>query len=394
MSAGDLTAYVDAVRTLWPEGPEPRLARRGESSPGRPRWLVVPNAEHPRMLVPDHPAAASSALLRFSSALGAGERLRRIAMSGVVRASGGAALRSRLEAGSANGSVLTALGESMGTELRCSLTLGSARANRKPVLQLFDERGTSVAFAKVGLTEHARADVRTEHDNLLTLAEHRLSDVVEVPRALGFHEWHGHPVLSMTPLPTPAHERRLTRPTELFEVMERFARRFDGGTVTLPEVPLWGSLSGRLDEISDDDTRDQLRTAMTRLADQAASTPVPVGAWHGDWAPWNMSRSRGRIRLWDWERFATGVPVGFDRCHFGLNAAFADHGVNAASARLGVALGGFTDGAPGTADHAVVGLYLVGILHRYLRGADALPRQVQERVEVLGELLQSWLRMP
>ena len=45
---------------------------------------------------------------------------------------------------------------------------------------------------------------------------------------------------------------------------------------------------------------------------------VSFGAWHGDWAPWNMAAHDGRVMLWDWERFETDVPVGFDALHFEL----------------------------------------------------------------------------
>ena len=391
MSPGDLAAYVEAVRTLWPEGPDPKLARRGASSTGRPGWLVAPHPERPRMLVPDHPAAASAAMWRFSSALGPEERIKRVALGAGLRATRGRVHRGRLEAGSVDGSLLQDLSASAGTDLLCSLTLGTARANRKPVLQLFDDRGKAVAFAKVGSTERAMGDVRTEHRNLLALAEARLPERFEIPRALALHEWRGLPTLVMTELRTPLLERRLVESAELLEAMDGFARTFDAGTVPLPDVPLWATLTDGLDDVADAETRNELETAMKRLGDQAADTTVTVGAWHGDWAPWNMSRSRGRIQLWDWERFATGVPVGFDRCHFGINTALATDGVTPAAVRRGIGLGGFTGPRPGSADHAVVGLYLVAILHRYLAGDDEVPAQVQARVTVLREVLASWV---
>ncbi|MEV7907923.1 hypothetical protein, partial [Streptomyces anulatus] len=39
-------------------------------------------------------------------------------------------------------------------------------------------------------------------------------------------------------------------------------------------------------------------------------------AWHGDFSPWNIACARdGRLLVWDWERFGTGVPLGFDAVH-------------------------------------------------------------------------------
>ena len=66
--------------------------------------------------------------------------------------------------------------------------------------------------------------------------------------------------------------------------------------------------------------RDRLGEALERLRLAAADRPLPMGGWHGDWTPWNMSRRRGRLQLWDWERFETGVPRGLDRCHYAVNA--------------------------------------------------------------------------
>jgi hypothetical protein len=40
-----------------------------------------------------------------------------------------------------------------------------------------------------------------------------------------------------------------------------------------------------------------------------------LGAWHGDWAPWNMRKVGTEVQAWDWERFDTEVPYGVDAVH-------------------------------------------------------------------------------
>jgi hypothetical protein len=45
---------------------------------------------------------------------------------------------------------------------------------------------------------------------------------------------------------------------------------------------------------------------------------LTYGAWHGDWTPWNMAWRRDVLHVWDWERFAPAVPVGFDALHYAL----------------------------------------------------------------------------
>jgi hypothetical protein len=47
---------------------------------------------------------------------------------------------------------------------------------------------------------------------------------------------------------------------------------------------------------------------------------LTFGAWHGDWSPWNMASTASGLLVWDWERFASGVPLGFDALHYWLQS--------------------------------------------------------------------------
>ena len=51
-----------------------------------------------------------------------------------------------------------------------------------------------------------------------------------------------------------------------------------------------------------------------------------MGSWHGDLTPWNCASVDGAVLVWDWERFDTDVPVGFDLLHFSLQASLARPG--------------------------------------------------------------------
>ena len=61
------------------------------------------------------------------------------------------------------------------------------------------------------------------------------------------------------------------------------------------------------------------------LAKHAGDTAFRYGAWHGDWAPWNMANLADALLVWDWERFATGVPLGFDAVHHELQKRIQSH---------------------------------------------------------------------
>ena len=65
-----------------------------------------------------------------------------------------------------------------------------------------------------------------------------------------------------------------------------------------------------------DDTTAVLHRALASLDEAWGHEEIPFGSWHGDWMPWNLLRSGADLWVWDWERSATGVPVGLDAAHF------------------------------------------------------------------------------
>jgi hypothetical protein len=60
---------------------------------------------------------------------------------------------------------------------------------------------------------------------------------------------------------------------------------------------------------------------MADMQATAEATSLAFGSWHGDWTPWNMAFSGGRVLVWDWERFESGVPIGYDALHYQLQGA-------------------------------------------------------------------------
>lgn len=60
-----------------------------------------------------------------------------------------------------------------------------------------------------------------------------------------------------------------------------------------------------------------LRAALSAWV--AAAEPgaqLELGAWHGDWTPWNMAYDGAVLSVWDWERYQAGVPAGYDALHW------------------------------------------------------------------------------
>ncbi|PZG22285.1 hypothetical protein C1I98_36740 [Spongiactinospora gelatinilytica] len=175
------------------------------------------------------------------------------------------------------GSIEDHLGEVLGMPIRTVLHVRPARrANRKPILSAYGPDGLA-AYVKIGDTERTAKLVGDEARALRLVADLPLK-VVTAPTVLHHGSWRGLAVLAVSPLPVPRRHPRGTR--------------FAGHMV---------------------------RATVREIAELC---PGERYAWHGDLTPWNMAPAPdGRMLVWDWERFATGVPLGFDAVHFFLHRA-------------------------------------------------------------------------
>lgn len=161
----------------------------------------------------------------------------------------------------------------------------------------------------------------------------------------------------------------------------------------LAKMPLWDSMLARHASLGPSAARDRLGDALDALRD-TDTRPLAMGAWHGDWTPWNMSRRRGRLQLWDWERFETGVPLGLDRCHYAVNAVCRRDGVDLDSVMRGMDLAGIRNDRS-TDAHLVGAAYLATITCRYLVGAEGeLGGAIADRSLVMLDALCAWLGLP
>ena len=127
---------------------------------------------------------------------------------------------------------------------------------------------------------------------------------------------------------------------------------------------------------------------MDDLQPTADTTSLAFGSWHGDWTPWNMASSGRRVLVWDWERFESGVPIGYDAVHYQLQAAVERNSAGAQSAaEVALFTAPMTLGPlgvrPGSAVF-VAALYLVEIATRYVQDGAA------EAGARLGDV-SSWL---
>jgi hypothetical protein len=383
----------DVVALLWPAPASAQVGRPQDRSAGTvSEFVVVPGLDRPRLLVPlGSRRAAATALRRYSEP---GSRLARYRLEALALAMvtglGAKVMRDRVrivaDGPAALDSIETYLTAAIGRVVRLSLHIGPARANRKPVLQLLSDDGQVVGFVKVGVNDLTRRLVTAEAESLsyLRSASPTLS---QVPEVLHAGTWRGLEVLVQSPLPI--WEKRVPMaPGQLASAMLELATVDGVRTERLVSSSFWSGLSATLGDLADTPTVAQLREAFSAVTARAGEVEVALGAWHGDWTPWNCASVAGRILVWDWERFERGVPLGFDALHFDLQRAVVGRNADPRAAVADCIARAAELLAPfGTGEEAarVVALsYLMALATRYLQDGQA---EAGARLGVLGQWL-------
>lgn len=334
-SARSRLAYLEATEALlWPAS-DPS-ARAGDAV------CILPGPSTPRLLAPVSPRrAASSAVLRYSAQQGWLRRGAGIGLAVAVRL-GYPGRRSGYRRAHAPGpaSITAHLEQILGEPVSTSLSLSPDRANRKPVLQVFDRAGRTIAFAKIGASELSAQLVRNEGATLAELGGNELSAVV-VPRVLNLSSWRDMPVLVMSVLSTVSLRRVSNARLERAMLAICAIDAEPAGAAPLRRYA--DRLNARADEaatVARTDLVLRWRALFDAVVAEPATADVSWGSWHGDWTTWNCVASGRRVAVWDWERFAGGVPIGFDRLHHELNRT------------VGRSRSGFATAAPALVDAA------------------------------------------
>ncbi|MGX6602718.1 hypothetical protein ACWKSP_11350 [Micromonosporaceae bacterium Da 78-11] len=363
---------------------------RTDGSAGIPiaEYLVVPDARRPRLLVPSvSRRVAVAAVRRYAEPQSRTARLKRDAVVAAVRTGASSVLlRDRIRVtGPRSESIDGHLSEALGRELAVSVHIGPARANRKPVLQLISPDGDTFGFGKLGTGPLTRSLVQAETAALTALAGAGLTRLT-VPSVLHAGQWRGLEVLIQSALPVWLPRAPLSR-RRLVAAMLDIAgcRGYTAGP--LAGSGYWRELRARLAAVGDRPEGVALASAAELLVKRVGDITFRYGAWHGDWAPWNMANLADSLLVWDWERFATGVPLGFDAVHHELQKRIqstddAKNAVEETVCQSGELLTPF--GVSSEGREVTTLLYLVDLATRYLTDRQA---EAGARLGVLG----TWL---
>jgi hypothetical protein len=198
--------------------------------------------------------------------------------------------------------------------------------------------------------------------------------------------WGEHEVLVQSALPVWRPRVELTAP-RLASAMREVAMCCGMRRGPLRDSGYWSRLQTRLAAVAAHADGTALQRAAERIVAAAGRTELSYGSWHGDWSPWNMASVADAVLVWDWERFTTGVPIGFDALHHALQSGVSTGSATAAvtatlerSSELLLPFGVVQRQAV----EATALLYLVDLASRYVADRQA---EAGARLGVLG----SWL---
>ena len=366
---------------LWPDGQAELVPGRGEPTVvgvghGEVevglRWWASPSAEKAEIIIPaTSTPAARTAVRRYHDGFTLQRRARSWAAELMMRSPAVAGRvvgrHSVAVSGQPAGGLLDELAEALAKhhpnlrELHVAVSLARPKSNRKPVLQLIDQHGECLGWAKIGWNPWTTQLVGNEAHWL----QARPSAPLITPELVAdFTSGEDRVVITSGVVASRWPRRRKPSMGELVTAIADLGTR---DRLPIAESAWWKSVEAVRSVATPSEAR-----AIGHVSRLADGLLFDVGAWHGDLTPWNImsGSSKSGSAVIDWEFAADGVPVGFDLCHYQTQVASELKGMTVDealdySARLspqGLA-------AIGVDPHnqiAVFGLYLVELIRRTL----------------------------
>lgn len=277
-------------------------------------WLPLSRKTQLQRLIPIAPQTVAAT---FDNAHQGMSRMARVYRSLARQASGplvSRAPRSRqigLDAalgldGDGERSLLAALRRYVPDASHVAITLGPVRSNRKPVVQLLDDQGRSIAFAKVAVDELTAELVTNEMQWLERIDDSGTG--FRAPTISASFAWRGRPVVVISAVPaSPRSVVAALQPN----VAVAIAPLADAVAALAPAVRITvAEMSVVQDATAAPDPA--LRGAATRIVEHCGDNRVAVGPWHGDLSPWNLMVRDGETWVIDWEFASSEMPIGSD----------------------------------------------------------------------------------
>lgn len=373
------TEAFDLAAILWRDG------RFGAWHRGAERAIAVPNRDGIRQVLPWRWSSVGATARRASDDRPVSKRLRdSVGAAGLITV--GALDGSRRVGIESTGSIVDHVAAELDLGPAHGIVLcGPPRSNQKPVVQLHDSLGRTLAFVKVAwndLTRRLLADERVALEHLADRADGFVSPEVMGGGDFGDSWW-----LAISPAapgrrsaPTPESIDRLAL------AVERTGTEWTGPTSQSTFVATTSADAAGLTHAG---------PLVAALAERDGDRPFSEAAAHGDFVPWNIQSGRPVPAIWDWERYRRSCPTGYDRVHHRIQVAFHRRRQPFPDALRQVADGlpEILAELPADQRDRHYDWYLVDLLTRYERDVRNHPAPVlPELVAHLDEFLKERLR--
>jgi hypothetical protein len=296
-------------------------------------FAILPTAGRPRFVVPLAPRRAAAAALGDSSYTpGLRVRLARaVGRIGITLGIAGHLFRDRLSISDIDGEREQPLADVLLSErladifgrhdLMVAMHVGPARPNRKPLVRVLGADGAFVGYVKIGWNPLTRQLVRNEARALTDLDRRRSSfNALEAPRLVYEGTWREFEILALTPLRGRAFRTTRSHLDVAAAAMKEISDWAPRAERPLADSEYWRRTKARIGDMTED---GRLMHLAEVVAERFGDEVLAFGAWHGDWAPWNMAWRDGRLAVWDWERSTNDAPVGLDAAHFDFQLALS-----------------------------------------------------------------------
>ena len=191
---------------------------------------------------------------------------------------------------------------------------GTDGPHRKTALQLMDERGAILGYAKLSREPHIRPYIQNEAQVLQQVAKLGLK-AADVPTVLSFRDDATLTLLVTDSIKSKAHRVPLHLKIEHQALLEELQAKTGciGARQMLSELR---KQVAKLKLAIAPEWQARLPLALEALSTDADT--IALCLTHGDFTPWNTFLQNGRLYVFDWEYAHQVWPVGFDLTHFML----------------------------------------------------------------------------
>jgi hypothetical protein len=203
----------------------------------------------------------------------------------------------------------------LGQRVAVCVRLGRRRTNRSVVLQVLGEDGRTCAFVKMAADPSAVETLHREAANLQRATTLLKGSRIVCPEVLWEGIWREYAELAMSALAPDGSGAAQSTAMPISHMLE-LARSTSPPDERVRHASYTARQLRCIDQLPTATGTAVLRQACDFLLRNHGEVSLKVGAWHGDWVPWNMARSGDAVLLWDWEHFSEDVPVGWDLVHY------------------------------------------------------------------------------